>query len=77
MDYRWRNLKAVVLVLTLCGTMTPCSGQQEFRKDEFLRNCGFSVEENKLSDQEEYDLIHSDSSVLRGEETQNLYERFN
>lgn len=73
--FRWRNLKAVVLVLTLCGTMTPCSGQQEFRKDEFLRNCGFSVEGNKLSDQEEYNIIYS--GVYRGEKTQKLYEMFN
>lgn len=73
--FSWRNLKTVVLVLTLCGTMTPCSGQKEFRKDEFLRNCGFSVEGNKLSDQEEYDIIYS--GVYRGEKTQRLYELFN
>ena len=44
MNFSWQNLKVTVaIVLTLCGAMTPCSGQQEFRKDELLRNCGFSV----------------------------------
>lgn len=46
-----------------------------FMKDKFLRGCGFSVEENKLSDQEEHDIIYS--GVYRGERTQKLYERFN
>lgn len=73
--FRWQIMKVAGLVLMLCGAITPCKGQQEFRKDEFLRNCGFSVEENKLSDQEEYDIIHS--GVYRSEKTQNLYERFN
>ncbi len=68
-------MKVAALALMLCGAITPCKGQQEFRKDEFLRNCGFSVEENKLSDQEEYGIIHS--GVWRGEKKQNLYERFN
>ncbi len=76
MDFSWQNLKKIaVLVPMLCGTMTPCNGQKEFRKDKFLRGCGFSVEENKLSDQEEYDIIYS--GVYRGEKTQKLYERFN
>ncbi len=44
MNFSWQNLKVTLaIVQTLCGAMTPCSGQQEFRKDEFLRNCGFSV----------------------------------
>lgn len=44
MNFSWQNLKVTVaIVLTLCGAMTPCSGQQEFRNDEFLRNFGFSV----------------------------------
>ncbi len=76
MDFSWQNLKKIaVLVLMLCGTMTPCNGQKEFRKEEFLRGCGFSVEGNKLSDQEEHDIIYS--GVYRGEKTQKLYERFN
>lgn len=31
MNFSWQNLKVTVaIVLTLCGAMTPCSGQQEF-----------------------------------------------